>query len=86
MLNRKIILITCWHLEAIAFLYRACFLTNYFFCLRNSIVNFMLDGTSIKQAVEMGRSGGNCGATYARCPFTKESLFAAFRSLMTDQQ
>jgi hypothetical protein len=73
-------------LEAIAFLYRLCFLTNYFFCLRNSIVNFMLDGTSIKQAVEMGRSGGNCAATYARCPFTKESLFAAVRSLMTDQQ
>jgi hypothetical protein len=57
-----------------------------YFCLRNSIVNFMLDGTSIKQAVEMGHSGGNCAATYARCPFTKESLFAAVRSLMTDQQ
>jgi hypothetical protein len=85
MLNR-ILLKTCWHFEAIAFLYRTCFLTNYFFCLRNSIVNFMLDGTSIKQAVEMGRSGGNCGSTYARCPFTKESLFAAVRSLMTDQQ
>jgi len=86
MLNRKILLITCWHLETIVFLYRVYFLTNYFLCLRNSIVNFMLDGTSIKQAVEMGRSGGNCGATYARCPFTKESLFAAVRSLMTDQQ
>jgi hypothetical protein len=46
----------------------------------------MLDGTSIKQAVEMGRSGGNCGATYARCPFTKESLFAAVRGLMMDQK
>jgi hypothetical protein len=46
----------------------------------------MLDGTSIKQAVEMGRSGGNCGAVYARCPFTKESLLAAFKSLMTDQK
>jgi hypothetical protein len=86
MFNRKILLITCRHLEAIVFLYRAYFLTNYFFCLRNSVVNFMLDGTSIKQAVEKGRSGGNCGATYARCPFTKDSLFAAVRSLMTDQQ
>jgi hypothetical protein len=46
----------------------------------------MLDGTSIKQAVEMGRSGGNCGAIYARCPFTKESVFAAVKSLMTDQK
>ncbi|XP_069688246.1 uncharacterized protein [Periplaneta americana] len=50
----------------------------------NSMVNFMLDGTSIKQAVEMGRSGGNCGATYARCPFTKESVFAALKGLMAD--
>jgi len=86
MLNRKTLHITCWFVEVIAVLYRLCFLTNHFFYLRNSIVNFMLDGTSIKQAVEMGRSGGNCGATYARCPFTKESLFAAVRRLMTDQQ
>jgi hypothetical protein len=66
--------------------YTLSFLTNNFSCPRNSIVNFMLDGTSIKQAVEMGRSGGNCGATYARCPFTKESLFAAVRGLMIDQK
>ncbi|PSN33683.1 hypothetical protein C0J52_20896 [Blattella germanica] len=50
----------------------------------NSVVNFMLDGTSLKQAVETGRSGGNCGATYARCPFNKDSVFAAIKSLMAD--
>jgi hypothetical protein len=56
------------------------------FSYRNSVVNFMLDGTSIKQAVELGRSGGNCGTTYARCPFTKESLFAAIKGLMADEK
>jgi hypothetical protein len=72
--------------ESLRFTKCAEFSMEFISYFRNSVVNFMLDGTSIKQAVEMGRSGGNCGATYSRCPFTKESLFAAVRGLMADEK
>ncbi|KAJ9587183.1 hypothetical protein L9F63_019296 [Diploptera punctata] len=52
----------------------------------NSVVNSMLDGTSIKQAMDTGRSGGDCGTSFARCAFNKESVFAALRDLLDDKQ
>lgn len=49
-------------------------------------MDFLLDGTSIKQAVEMGRTGGDCDSTYAHCPFNKDSILAAIKGLLPDQQ
>jgi hypothetical protein len=51
----------------------------------NSVVNSMLDGTSIKQAMDTGRSGGDCSADFARCAFNKESVFAALKELLDDK-
>ncbi|XP_047002377.1 uncharacterized protein LOC124619794 [Schistocerca americana] len=52
----------------------------------NSLTSFLLDGTSIKQAVELGREGGNCEAKFARCSLSKEALMAAVRGLLPEPE
>ncbi|KAF0291439.1 hypothetical protein FJT64_010447 [Amphibalanus amphitrite] len=43
----------------------------------NSYVNSWLNGTSILEAAEAGRSGANCAATFVKCPLTANSVYLA---------
>nr|CAD7430506.1 unnamed protein product [Timema monikensis] len=45
----------------------------------NAVLSFMLDGTSIKQAVDKGKQGGNCSANFSKCPFNKETVLIGMR-------
>ncbi|RZC31918.1 zinc finger protein-like 1, partial [Asbolus verrucosus] len=42
----------------------------------NSLFSYMLDGTTIKQAVDMGKEGDaeRCSSLYAKCPVSKENI------------
>lgn len=44
----------------------------------------MLDGSAIKQAIEMGKSGDadKCAQLYTKCPVTKENVLKVIASLL----
>ena len=46
-------------------------------CCSNSYVNSWLNGTSILEATEAGRTGVNCGAKFSKCPLTANSVYLA---------
>ncbi|KAE8743149.1 hypothetical protein FOCC_FOCC011242 [Frankliniella occidentalis] len=50
---------------------------------KNSLVGYMLEGSSFKQAVDTGRKGGNCSKVYYKCPVNKDSLAAGIKSLIS---
>nr|CAD7446215.1 unnamed protein product [Timema bartmani] len=50
----------------------------------NAVLSFMLDGTSIKQAVDKGKQGGNCSANFSKCPFNKETVYVALKSVLAE--
>lgn len=50
---------------------------------RNSLVGYMLEGSSFKQAVDTGRKGGNCSKVYYKCPVNKDSLASGIKSIIS---
>ncbi|XP_034238555.1 uncharacterized protein LOC117643656 [Thrips palmi] len=50
---------------------------------KNSLVGYMLEGSSFKQAVDTGRKGGNCSKVYYKCPVNKDSLAAGIKSIIS---
>lgn len=44
----------------------------------------MLDGTAIKQAIDMGKAGDpeKCTSLFPKCPVTRESLLKVVTSLL----
>ncbi|VVC44682.1 Protein of unknown function DM4/12 [Cinara cedri] len=46
----------------------------------NSIMNFMIDGSRFKTALEAGRNG-ECGMTYRLCPFDQNSIYKFLRQI-----
>ncbi|CAH0551739.1 unnamed protein product [Brassicogethes aeneus] len=50
----------------------------------NSLFGYMLDGSTIKQAIDMGKSGDaeKCGSLYAKCPVSRENIAKVVSSLL----
>ncbi|XP_044264731.1 uncharacterized protein LOC123011391 [Tribolium madens] len=50
----------------------------------NTLFSFMLDGTAVKQAVDMGKEGDieKCSSLYAKCPISKENVMKVIASLL----
>ena len=42
----------------------------------------MLDGSSIKQAVDMGKRGEECAGLYVKCPITKQNITQLISNLI----
>lgn len=44
----------------------------------------MLDGTAVKQAVDMGKEGDieKCSSLYPKCPISKENVMKVIASLL----
>lgn len=51
---------------------------------RNSIVDYMLDGTAIKDAIENGKNptGRDCDSIYPACPLDRESALQLLKKFM----
>ncbi|XP_050422043.1 uncharacterized protein LOC126834281 [Adelges cooleyi] len=49
---------------------------------KSSVMNFIIDGSKFKSALETGRNG-ECGQTYTQCPFNQESLVMFLRQIST---
>lgn len=51
---------------------------------RNSIVDYMLDGTAIKDAIENGKNptGRDCDTIYPACPLDRESALQLLKKFM----
>jgi hypothetical protein len=54
------------------------------FLCSNSMFSQLLDGTAVKQAVDMGKTGDTekCSSLYAKCPVSKENLVKVIASLL----
>jgi hypothetical protein len=54
------------------------------FLYSNSMFSQLLDGTAVKQAVDMGKTGDTekCSSLYAKCPVSKENLVKVIASLL----
>ncbi|KAJ8965454.1 hypothetical protein NQ317_000433 [Molorchus minor] len=50
----------------------------------NTLFSYVLDGTAIKQAVEIGKAGDleKCSTLYPKCPVTKENILKVISSLL----
>ncbi|EFA06329.1 uncharacterized protein Desi [Tribolium castaneum] len=50
----------------------------------NTLFSYMLDGTAVKQAVDMGKEGDieKCASLYAKCPISKENVMKVIASLL----
>jgi len=46
----------------------------------NSVMNFMIDGSRFKAALEAGKNG-ECGITYKQCPFDQNSIYMFLRQI-----
>lgn len=43
-------------------------------------MNFMIDGSRFKAALETGKNGG-CGTTYSQCPFDQNSIYMFLKQI-----
>ncbi|XP_019881524.2 uncharacterized protein LOC109609314 [Aethina tumida] len=50
----------------------------------NSLLSYMLDGSTVKQAIDMGKSGDTekCSSLYTKCPISKENIAKVVASLL----
>ncbi|KAF5297078.1 hypothetical protein FQA39_LY02658 [Lamprigera yunnana] len=50
----------------------------------NALMSYMLDGSSIKQAIDMGKQGDaeKCAALYTKCPISRESVMRVISSIL----
>ncbi|KAJ8935446.1 hypothetical protein NQ314_012866, partial [Rhamnusium bicolor] len=50
----------------------------------NTLFSYILDGTAVKQAVEMAKTGDmeNCSSLHSKCPITKENVMKIISSLL----
>lgn len=59
---------------------------NLYYChsFSNSIFSYMLDGTAIKQAVELGKQGNSesCATLYSKCPINRENVMQIVGNLL----
>lgn len=55
-----------------------------FFVYRNSMVNYIIDGTAIKEAVENGKTenGIDCDQIYSGCPINQQSAMAILTNML----
>ena len=56
---------------------------KFLFC-RNSIVDYMLDGTAIKEAIENGKNaaGRDCDLIYTACPLDRQSALDMMKKFL----
>lgn len=50
------------------------------FVFSNSLMNFMIEGSRFKAALEAGKSG-ECGIAYRKCPFDQNSIYMFLRQI-----
>ncbi|KAB0792767.1 hypothetical protein PPYR_14726 [Photinus pyralis] len=50
----------------------------------NSLVTYMLDGSAVKQAIDMGKQGDldKCASLYVKCPISRENVLQVISSLL----
>ncbi|KAJ3649553.1 hypothetical protein Zmor_021289 [Zophobas morio] len=50
----------------------------------NTLFSYMLDGTAVKQAIDMGKEGDSerCSSLYSKCPISKENVMKVIASLL----
>lgn len=50
----------------------------------NPLFSYMLDGSAIKQAVDMGKTGNleKCASLYMKCPVSKENITQIITNLL----
>ncbi|KAG5865711.1 hypothetical protein JTB14_007174 [Gonioctena quinquepunctata] len=50
----------------------------------NTLLSQMLDGTAVKQAIEVGKNGdsGKCSMLFSKCPATKETVLKVIGNLL----
>ncbi|KAF6217341.1 hypothetical protein GE061_001695 [Apolygus lucorum] len=48
----------------------------------HSLLNFVIDGSKLKTALDRGLSGENCSFFYPQCSFSKTTLVSGIRTLM----
>ncbi|XP_060839497.1 uncharacterized protein LOC132920820 [Rhopalosiphum padi] len=49
---------------------------------KNSVMNFMIDGSRFKAALEAGKNG-ECNTVYRQCPFDQNSIYMFLRQIST---
>lgn len=56
----------------------------FFISLSNALVEYMLNGTAIKEALQNGKNldGDTCEKIYSFCPLTKEQSLQIFSKLL----
>jgi hypothetical protein len=61
---------------------KLCLIPN--FLPSNSIVDYMLDGTAIKDAIENGKNptGRECDSIYLACPLDRQSALQMLRKFL----
>lgn len=59
------------------------FVILFSFC-RNALVEYMLDGTAVKEALENGKNlnADNCDKLYAGCPLDKQQSLQVLSKLL----
>lgn len=57
------------------------FLFNFF---SNSLFSYMLDGTAIKQAVDLGKQDNfdSCESLHTKCPINRENIMQIIENLL----
>jgi hypothetical protein len=57
---------------------------SFFFYFRNSIVDYMLEGTAMKDAIENGKNpqGRDCEVIYPACPLDRQSAMQMLKKFL----
>lgn len=57
---------------------------NYYFGNRNSLVDYMLGGTAIKEAIDNGKNqnGRECDSIYQTCPLDRQSTMQLLKKFL----
>ncbi|XKL62400.1 hypothetical protein PGB90_002233 [Kerria lacca] len=50
--------------------------------ISNHLVNFLIDGSKFKSAIENGRQAISCSVLYPKCPFNKDSIATGIKHLI----
>lgn len=64
--------------------FASCEFNVFFFS--NALFSYVLDGTAIKEAVEIGRKGEmeRCSSFYTKCPVNKENFMQIATALLPE--
>lgn len=56
----------------------------YCFVYSNSLFSYLLDGTAIKQAADLGKQGSfdSCESLYQKCPINRDNVMKIIDNLL----